>query len=126
MDHSTTLTSTVCDAADWRRATSQRSVTRDARPRLAPLELSSSNEPGPTVEIHACRSCDEWCVEARSTDAGLVVIREWHDKDCPHLRSLLINELADDAWFADATQVRVGSVVSPCRVVVVAADSSVQ
>ena len=86
---------TVGDGTRPWSAPSQRGA-RSVRARLASSELPLSNDSGATFEIHACRGCDDWYVEAGTTGDRRVVLREWHDARCPHFRSLLINELASD------------------------------
>ena len=73
-------------------------VTPDSAPddqqRLAPLVLFTSADLTEPVQIHPCRHCEPWFVEARP-HAGHIAIREWHDENCSHLRRLLADELAD-------------------------------
>jgi hypothetical protein len=62
--------------------------------RLAPFALFTSGDLTAPVQIQPCGDCDVWFVEARP-HAGQVVVREWHDVDCPHLRTLLADERVD-------------------------------
>ena len=66
-----------------------------ARSGLSAFELFSSEELSATVQIRPCRVCDPWHVEAEPMHGGRVVIREWHDEDCTHLQSLLMEDVGD-------------------------------
>ena len=65
------------------------------RSKLASFELFSSNDLSATVEVQPCRDCDGWYMEVDPTGDTQVVVREWHHEDCPHLRSLLDDDIAD-------------------------------
>ena len=61
---------------------------------LAAFELFSSADLTASAQIQPCRACEPWFVEAEP-QAGHVLVREWHAESCPHLRTLLADELAD-------------------------------
>ena len=63
--------------------------------RLASFELFTTDDLSACVEIWPCRHCASWHLDARPYEGGRVVIREWHDQDCAHLRSLLEGDIAD-------------------------------
>ena len=62
--------------------------------RLAAFELFSSADLTSSVQIQPCRECEPWFVEAQP-HADHVLVREWHDEKCPHLRTLLAEDRAD-------------------------------
>ena len=69
----------------------------DIRPdpsRLAAFELFSSADLTGPVQIQPCRACDPWFVEVQP-HAGHVLVREWHAELCPHLHTLLAEDVAD-------------------------------
>jgi hypothetical protein len=61
---------------------------------LAPFELFASGDLSGVVQVQPCRSCEPWFLEVEPRD-GHVLVREWHAKDCMHLRTLLADERAD-------------------------------
>ena len=63
-------------------------------PRLAAFELFCSSDLSAPVQIQPCRACEPWFVEVEPND-GHVLVREWHAEDCPHLRTLLADDLID-------------------------------
>jgi hypothetical protein len=66
------------------------------RAQMAAFELFTSDDLDQPVQVSPCRRCDTWHLEAEPIGRRLHV-REWHDKDCAHLRSLLEEDRADAA-----------------------------
>jgi len=68
--------------------------SRAGQARLSAFELFSTADLSATVEIQPCHACSPWFLEAEPHD-GHVVVREWHDADCTHLRTLMADDRAD-------------------------------
>ena len=60
------------------------------------MDLCAFDDAGVPIPIQACRACDSWYAAVmREQDDVRVTIREWHAADCPHLLSLLAEDLRD-------------------------------
>ena len=64
------------------------------QPRLAPFVLFTTADLTEPVQIHPCRHCEPWFVEA-DPYLDYVAVREWHAEDCSHLRALLADDVLD-------------------------------